>query len=353
MTPIPVLEIKQMMGRAGRPGYDKEGEAILMAKNKGEIERLWSQYIIADVEPIYSKLGSEPALRMHLLALIATNLVTHIEELYQFMAGTFFVYQSGYLPEDKIQEILHFLKENEFITCEGDYFKATNFGRKTSDLYIDPLSALKLRTALESKMKPTIFSFLHAISTTPDMICLYLRSSDSSWIMEKAEKEHFLFENGDYSTLMNEWFLSEVKTASLIEDWINEVTEDQIVLKYNVGPGDIHNKIETATWLLHAMRELARMFNFEVVSLLDKLNIRVKNGCKEELLNLIQLRDIGRVRGRALYKAGFKTINQLRNVNIKTLSKIPTIGERVAKTIKEQLGEPNGNKNNGLYRKYQ
>jgi len=348
MAPIPVLEIKQMMGRAGRPGYDKEGEAILIAKNKGEIERLWTQYIIAEVEPIYSKLGSEPALRMHLLALIATNFVSNIEELYQFMAGTFFVYQSGSFPTEKIQEILQFLEENDFIAIDGNYLKATTFGRKTSDLYIDPLSALKLRTALESRIKPTIFSFLHAICTTPDMIGLYLRSKDSNWIMEKAEKEKFLFEDGFYSTLMNEWFLSEIKTASLLEDWINEATEDQIVMKYNVGPGDIHNKIETATWLIHAMRELARMFNFEVVSPLDKLLIRVKNGCKEELLNLIQLRDIGRVRSRALYKAGFKTINQLRDINIKTLSKIPTIGERVAKSIKEQLGETDGTQNNLL-----
>ena len=348
MTPIPVLEIKQMMGRAGRPGYDTEGEAILIAKNEGEIERLWTQYIMADVEPIYSKLGSEPALRMHLLALISTNFVSHIEELYQFIAGTFFVRQSGSLPIDKIQEILRFLEENDFISIDDNFLKATIFGRKTSDLYIDPLSALKLRTALESRVKPSIFSFLHAICTTPDMICLYLRNKDSAWIMEKAEKERYLFEDGSYATLLNEWFLSEIKTASLIEDWINEVTEDQIVNKYNVGPGDIHNKVETATWLIHSMRELARMFNFEVVSSLDKLLIRVKNGCKEELLNLIQLRDIGRVRSRALYKAGFKTINQLRDTNIKTLSKIPTIGERVAKSIKEQIGETDGTKNNWL-----
>ncbi|MEE9323877.1 MAG: DEAD/DEAH box helicase, partial [Candidatus Aenigmarchaeota archaeon] len=70
---IPALEIQQMSGRAGRPKYDREGEAILIAKSKGEAEYVFDTYINGDPEEIQSKLGVEPVLRMHSLALIASG----------------------------------------------------------------------------------------------------------------------------------------------------------------------------------------------------------------------------------------------------------------------------------------
>ena len=44
-SPIPVREIKQMCGRAGRPGYDPYGESVLMAKNEDDARHQMSDYI--------------------------------------------------------------------------------------------------------------------------------------------------------------------------------------------------------------------------------------------------------------------------------------------------------------------
>jgi len=337
MQPIPVLEIKQMMGRAGRPGYDKEGEAILIAKNKIEKERIWKEYLEADVEPIYSKLASEPALRMHLLALIATDFAVYWDEIIDFMKKTFYVHQLGVVPEERIWEIIDFLERNEFIESKGERWKATLFGYKTVSLYLDPLSALKMRMALEGKIGTT-FSYLHAICSTPDMRCLFLSRRDEGWLEEKIEKEKFLLPIPSPYDADYEWFLMEVKTACLLEDWIEEKKEDDLINKYQVGPGDIHARVETAEWLLYAMQELARLFNFDVVPLLAKLRLRVKYGCREELLNLVKLQGIGRVRARTLYKHGFKSISMLRKASVATLASLPGIGEKIAKQIKEQVG---------------
>ena len=337
MQPIPVLEIKQMMGRAGRPGYDEEGEAILIAKNKIEKERIWKEYLEADVEPIYSKLASEPALRMHLLALIATDFAVYWDEIIDFMKKTFYVHQLGVVPEERIWEIIDFLERNEFIESKGERWKATLFGYKTVSLYLDPLSALKMRMALEGKIGTT-FSYLHAICSTPDMRCLFLSRRDEGWLEEKIEKEKFLLPIPSPYDADYEWFLMEVKTACLLEDWIEEKKEDDLINKYQVGPGDIHARVETAEWLLYAMQELARLFNFDVVPLLAKLRLRVKYGCREELLNLVKLQGIGRVRARTLYKHGFKSISMLRKASVATLASLPGIGEKIAKQIKEQVG---------------
>ena len=127
-----------------------------------------------------------------------------------------------------------------------------------------------------------------------------MRGTDS-WVEEKAEelRKTLLFDMPDHSSSEYEWFLSDLKTASLIEDWISEIPEDGIVNKYNVGPGDIHNLVETSQWLLHAAREFARMYNFDCVSDISDILLRVQYGCKKELLNLVSLKGIGREIGRA------------------------------------------------------
>ncbi|UCD13786.1 MAG: ski2-type helicase, partial [Thermoplasmatales archaeon] len=209
-------------------------------------------------------------------------------------------------------------------------------------LYIDPLSALLLKKALEKSChtKTVDLSFIHAVCSTPDVRSLYLRSGDT-WVEEKAEKKRgvFLLKPPGESNTEYEWFLSDLKTAILIEDWIEEVHEDRIITKYNVGPGDIHNIVEMVQWLLHAAREFARMYNFECVSDLVDLLLRVQYGCKKELLNLVSLRGIGRVRARALFNEGFKTIGDLRSIPLKRIAQVKTIGEGVAKSIKRQIGE--------------
>lgn len=334
MIPIPLIEIKQAMGRAGRPGYDKEGEAILLAKSKRDKDRLMEAYLQGEVEPIYSKLGSEPALRIHLLSLIATNFAITWDEILEFLGHTFYACQAGWIPEETVEDILLFLEEQEFVMKKG-VWKATPFGQKTSSLYLDPLSALKMREALKVDTG-TPFGYLHAICATPDMRPLYLTKRDQ-WVEEALKKETLLLQSPSSWSPNYEWFLAEVKTAALLYDWIEEKQEDIILQHFNVGPGDVRSKVEIAKWLLHAMRELARQFNFDAITPLTNLIMRVEHGCREELLNLVKLQGIGRVRGRSLYTAGFKSINNLRAVSIRRLAHVPHIGEKIARSIKDQV----------------
>ena len=151
MHPIPILEYKQQAGRAGRPRYDKFGEAITIAKNEEQKEQIYDNYILGDTEPIYSKLGSQSALRMHLLSAIATGFVDSMKTVNSFIDSTFYAYQSDvYTIKDEIDNALDFLLKNGFIEeLDNNRYMSTLFGNRTSSLYIDPLSALQLKKALE------------------------------------------------------------------------------------------------------------------------------------------------------------------------------------------------------------
>jgi len=65
--------------------------------------------------------------------------------------------------------------------------------------------------------------------------------------------------------------------------------------------------------------------------------VRMKYGVREELIPLVRLEQIGRVRARRLYKHGLKSIADLRRIPLNSLEKI--VGPKITAIIKKQLGE--------------
>jgi helicase len=135
-------------------------------------------------------------------------------------------------------------------------------------------------------------------------------------------------------------FLGEVKTAMVMNNWIEELPEEKIIERFNVQPGDLYRTIETAKWLLHATDELSPVVakNKEVSALSHELVERVSKGIKKELLPIVALEGVGRVRGRIIFNAGYQTIPDLKHASIEELTNLPSVGPRLAKKIKEQVG---------------
>ncbi|MFB6224422.1 MAG: DEAD/DEAH box helicase, partial [Haloarcula sp.] len=90
MAPLSVLEVHQMMGRAGRPGLDPYGEAVLIASSHDEVDELFERYVWADPEPVRSKLAAEPALRTHILATVASGFARSRSGLLEFLEQTLY-----------------------------------------------------------------------------------------------------------------------------------------------------------------------------------------------------------------------------------------------------------------------
>ncbi|MEM2917398.1 MAG: helix-hairpin-helix domain-containing protein, partial [Candidatus Bathyarchaeia archaeon] len=61
-------------------------------------------------------------------------------------------------------------------------------------------------------------------------------------------------------------------------------------------------------------------------------------GVKKELLPLVRLEGVGRVRARVLYNAGLKSLEDLKVAPLEQLVGLPLIGSKIAQKIKEQVG---------------
>ena len=338
-TPIPVMEIKQMCGRAGRPKYDDHGEAILIAKTYFDRDHIIRDYLSEESEDLISKLENETVLRTHILGLVATEDTGTEEEVVGFLKRTFFGHQSElYGVEDVVENVVDHLVSEGMIE-RGSRLTATPFGKRTSDLYIDPESAIILRDALKRMNSDTPeFAILHAVASTPDVMGLYPKKADADILkgLEDEYQGYLLTDEPEGDEYV--YFLSDLKTAYLMHCWMNESSEEAITEELGIGPGDIRSRVDTAEWILHAMTELSIIFRPECARVLRPLLTRIRYGIKDELTELVSFRGVGRSRARILFSAGIRKRHDIAGIGIDNLASLPKIGMALAKSLKEQAG---------------
>ncbi len=350
---IPVLEIQQMFGRAGRPKYDSDGEAIIIAKSRHEAKDLWERYILGEPEPIYSKLSVEPVLRMHVLALIASEAAKSRSELESFFSKTFFAHQYEDLEEvmSRVEKILKELESYKFVRIGGGEFispefvpafelgrdvklTATKIGKRISELYLDPQSANYI---IQNFNKQKDIEYLLAINQCIEMRpLLYVKNKEYDDMEEEMANSGIA--SPDVWNIDYDEFLASFKTSLMFCDWMNESGEDALLEKYSVTPGELYTKITNAEWVFYAASELAKLLNKrDAANSTNKLRLRIKYGVKEELLPLVRLRGIGRVRARMLHKNNVKSLSDVKSTPVDKLEKI--LGNALARQLKEAAEE--------------
>ena len=329
MVPIPVIEYRQMAGRAGRPGLDPYGESFLLAKDAREMQDLMENYVLGSPEEIWSKLASESALRTHILSTIASGFAANDKQLADFISTTFYAHQQDpWQLDSALERVISFLAKSGMIEDEVNLLP-TPLGKLVSKLYIDPLSAVIMMEGI-GKRAPSDLSLCHLIATTPDMDLLYVQAADR-WLEEFID-EHCLelHEEVNYDFL-----LREAKTAAMLIDWISEVKEGQISDRYRIGPGDIRRTAETAQWLMHSLAELSRHLALGAAYKADQLATRIQYGAGPDLLALLELKGIGRVRARKLYQAGYTSLDKLRAADPSRVGEL--LGPKIAEKVRTQL----------------
>ena len=331
--PISILEYKQLCGRAGRPQYDDYGEAIIVGN--GNTEDLIDYYINGEPEPIISKITDDKSLRTHILSVVVTHPGIKKDEILEFFLQTLGGLQSR-KPTIKfaIDISLRFLSSENLIIKKGERFAATEFGKKTSMLYIDPLTATYFRDAIEnvSQDRKHTFGFLHLISNCEEFYPKFsLRKKD-------YESASLLIENNSSELLeqISEYDCS--RSLLALHAWITESSELSLSDNFGVESGDMHRMAETANWLSYCLREISKhVERADLLEELGNLRKRIVYGIREELLELVRIKGIGRIRARILYKHRIKNLDDLAKIPVNKLAEIDKIGSTLADNIKSEL----------------
>ena len=415
--PMPVMEVRQMLGRAGRPRYDDFGEAWVLCKGTDGWEvadKIADHYFHGPVEDVTSKLANEAALRIHVLSAVAAGRLEHRGDIEAFFARTFLATQwpagellerlgaildwlvderflrrldanPAYVPPADVDEEEHWdddvpvwaapahgrddlLWEGASATVQpaspserapasfgftaasslsrptvtvanvrdpATRYEATPMGEVVTRLYLDPASASVLRTGLRRAVRRmvrddapvTVFSLLHLVASTNDFARLWLKSKDMDRDSELWKKYAHVTDEVLVDEPFQERDLSTVKSAWLLESWIDEKTLRQIEALHDVAPGDLHHRTDLMAWLLAACEAVLAtddVFHDDHASaltalstLIDESRHRVRHGCKADLLRLVKVKHVGRQRARRLAEVGVRTPEDLLSMSRK------------------------------------
>jgi helicase len=305
---IPALEVKQMVGRAGRPRYDRVGYGILCC-NPHDRAGVAEKYIYGELEDIFSQLSSEPVLRVHALALVASNSANSFKQLFEFFQRTFFAHHYGTAEQlfEKVEFVVDDLERMGFLKeTTNTALVASPLGKRASELYIDPQTAFDYLKAMKIIDTTNSLSFTATICNSSEM---------RPFLPVSRAEEQKLWDGlstfpGDLypGWEADEQAMAKYKTAKALDAWMSEATEQQMLDEFDLPPGILNARVRIAQWLAYSFSELAEISgNQKAAGRARIYEERIKDGIKEELISICMVRGIGRIRGRKLFDAGIRT----------------------------------------------
>jgi len=403
MMPISIMEIRQMMGRAGRPKFSEFGEAVILSKSKDEEKKLVERYLEGNPENVISKLANansinveeDGALLSHLLSLISTGGIEDRYSISRFFSKTFLATQMDLDDlENKVDGVINWLVENGMISREGESkevakkindlesvknseetwndeepdwensdseiidiqyseqkktnlsprkgpaifgfskaseleqkeefvpepqtmkYSSTTLGSRVSRLYLNPISGKILHDGINRAIdiisgkdeigQVSPISILHLAACTPDFLSIWPKKKDFDVILSELHihERELLAQAVDLDEE------SRMKAVLVVESWIEEKKMVEIEKEWGVQPGDLRTRVELMEWLLFSMMRI--LYEDEEVrekysnsykilyKLINEIHQRVRFGCKSDMLALVAIKGIGRIRAREL-----------------------------------------------------
>jgi len=204
------------------------------------------------------------------------------------------------------------------ITREGEKLKANGFGKLTSELYISPKSALILKGLCKRGFSDDT-AVLSQICSTQDM--------PHVWASRRFEEEitdFYMNHKTSFQDVDLEEEYPAVYGTMILSSWLDERTPAEMEVSLGVEPGLLYAYIHSAEWILHSARRISNFLHApeSQTERLRRLERRMKEGVKEELLPLIEVPYVGRVRARRLFTFGARSPEDVKRLSQSQLTRI-------------------------------
>ena len=352
------LDILQMLGRAGRPGYDDRGYAWVVC-DSSDADRY--RRLLRDGKTIDSQLaetseemrGPERTndgrsvtdgddrvaedLATHLNAEIALGNVRDVEDAMDWLETTFYYaraqqaseYASGEDLRGRVSATLEWLLENGFIEMDGLAVEPTSLGRLASEYYLSLGTARQFADLIpdtdgtseaDERTAVTERDVLTAVASAREFDSVSARSDEQDAIDAVLGERASELDGGTRKVYA-------ILRASMSGTTPSELRSDAWVIRQN------------ALRLLAALRAILDRFGTAAdANLVKRLEARVETGISDGAVGLTAIDGVGATRAASLAAAGYRTPADVAEATVSDLV-AAGLGEGVAERVHESAQE--------------
>ena len=295
-TEMSPLDVLQMLGRAGRPGYDDRGYAWVVCdgSSAGRYREL-----LTEGKRIESRLadGGDPGsddLTTHLNAEIALGNVRDVDDAMDWLETTFYYvragresgYDSGESLRNSVSERLEWLVEREFVELDGLRVEPTPLGRLASEFYLALPTARSFADLATDRLDED--TVLRTVATASEFDSVAARSAEEDAIDAVLGRRGDDLEPGARKVLAS----LEARTSGTTPAALQS---DAWVIRQN------------ALRLLGALRAIVdRLEGGTAANQVRRLAARIETGVSDDAVGLTAIDGVGESRARTLAAAGHR-----------------------------------------------
>ncbi|SDL88105.1 Replicative superfamily II helicase [Halogranum gelatinilyticum] len=318
---ISPLDVLQMLGRAGRPGYDDVGYGWVVC-DRSEADKY--RRLLKEGKEIESRLAED--LDSHLNAEIAMGTIGDLDDVMSWLETTFYYVRARNKPEhydfedlrERVRDTLETLVSREFIaTDENLGLDPTPLGNLASKYYLRLETARRFRDLCERETI-TVDAVLETVAAAAEFDSVSARQSESDAVESVISGETDL-EDGHRKVFA-------ILEASMTGSVPSDLRSDAWVIRQN------------ALRLLAALQEfLDRFTGPRAANLAARVEARVENGVDRDAVALTAIDGVGSGRAETLATGGLTSPADVVDAGVSELTRAGMsegVAERVLKAAK-------------------
>lgn len=338
LTIVENYDIRQMIGRAGRPRYDPRGDAYILVpeSHKDEaIETLQKDTLIKSTLLEYVGTENEPhykTLAFHIVSEIHQGAIKTAEGFREWFNRSLAHFQDVGFNQQVLEKTIQMLERCRAIKIdENGEYKTTTIGTVASMYYYSPFDV--------SDLNRNFYHLFNQNKQKDDFsLAMALGDVDSNrWaICNRKEKE----EMGSFQSKINRMFGEYTHLPGSVKHgyaYYNMLTGKRNVPAFQALQTGLMFDLDRTMQVLYSLDSMGNKNGNK--EYLKTVRLRLQYGVGPELVQICQIPNVGQVRGERLRKAGIKSPQDLIKHDPDKLAAIMKCSKKLAEGARQGAEE--------------